>query len=163
MENRGGGGGSPIFAYNNIIIITINTLCTLQPSITDSGCRRTIVAAAASAGGSVVAAGAAAGRRQVRDAPASTRLISSAPVRPSLWASGPVAATGCSVAVAETTGCCRTGTPCPSASGIPRGSSAETTRKSMNKRKGMGSCCAFGAVILDSSATRIRIGNVTEF
>lgn len=92
--------------------------------------------AAAASGGSVVAAGAAAGRRQVRDAPASTRLISSAPVQPSLWASGPVAEADCSaaVAVAETTGCCRTGTPCPSASKILTGSSAETTRTSMNKR-----------------------------
>lgn len=87
----------------------------------------------------MVAAGAVAGRRQVRDAPASTRLTSSAPVRPSLWASGPVAAAGCSVAVAETTDCCRTGTPCPSASTILRGSSAETTRKSMNKRGRVGS------------------------
>lgn len=81
-------------------------------------------------------AGAAAGRRQVRDAPAWTRLIFSAPVPPSLWASGPVAAAGCfaAVVVAAMIGCCRMGTPCPSASMIPRESSAETTRKSMNKR-----------------------------
>jgi len=83
-----------------------------------------------------VAAGAAAGRRQVRDAPAWTRLTSSAPVLPSLWAFGPVAAAGCFavVVVAAMIGCCRMGIPCPSASTIPRESSEETTRKSMNKR-----------------------------
>lgn len=136
MKNRG--GGRPTFVYNNIIITVIDTLCERPPSITDSGrrgCRRMTVAAAAS-DGSVVAAGAAAGRRQVRDAPASTRLTSLAPAQPSLWASGPVAEVDCSaaVAVAETIGCCRTGTPCPSASMIPIGSSAETTKTSMNKR-----------------------------
>lgn len=95
----------------------------------------------------VVAAGAAVGRRQVRDAPASTRLTSSAPVQPSLWAFGLVAEAGCSaaVAVAETTGCYRTGTPCPSASKIPRGNSAETTRKSMNKWSGRVVLCAKGS------------------
>lgn len=91
--------------------------------------------AAVASGESVVAADAAAGRRQVRDAPASTRLTSSAPIPPSLWASGPVAATGCfaAVAVAAMTGCCRMGTPCPSASTTQRESSAEIVRKSMNK------------------------------
>lgn len=91
-------------------------------SITDSnrrgGDRRTTVCRMGSLMVAPVACCAVAGRRQVRDAPASTRLIFSAPVPPGPWVSGPAVA-GWTVAAVAATGCSPLDIPCPDALVIP--------------------------------------------